>query len=853
MSVYNRKMFVNAPERMKLNSRGTGITSGLVPIQKPKRGLVNEPGSYAGEDKQDELNSVLSGIMADVNMAQLEPYRATFEKMYRDMLPEKQEGFFSRNAPALLNFFASLAAQAEGGKPLTGGESGPFLSTLSKIAQAAPALSGIKPAPDYDEQAKALAGQDTISLFKDMLAAELTKKPEEKKTTVLGKGEILVDDGGETIATGGLDYELKEVDGNLLMTYQDPNNESNIITKNVFKRVDIDPDSKVIKLGPNEVAYFAGQTFYGKDTPNLIKSSSNQEIGYFDENDNYVVIKEAIPKEVEQEIIIPKGSILMNRDTEEVIFDNSQIQQEVVVPAGGVLYNKETGAVIYDNSKEDASKKQLIKVPPGTTVIDNEGETVFTAPDTKDQTKTIKVSAGDTVIDQQGNIIFEAPDEPEFINVPNNVRVVRKEKDGSLTTVLEAQDNIPKAATSTAGERNVNKAFDQLLGQSKVNNQAVEFIKQTIPQLIGVFDSMNTDTPFSQVDVDALKAAYQVLNLQSELKTEPTADELLALDEQKISLENTSKNIVARNEFYNTNYTSGFNNLSNIDRAYSLIDSSISGSVQGLRQNLATLFDTFPVLKNFRGFDLVNKFIGSNTSLASTETLNSINKMFTLLKADFFPGNLNAQEISILEQSVAQLINSKEGQKLIMELGREKALLDMMPKQLMDEFLNTGKITYNGEVVFSADFTNQGTLKINDQARAQREINKIMEQEMIAGQGKFTERINKLTNIDSTYTIEELENLPASRKIFNSPNGVTYRLVDEYGSGDGNFGVIGYANENGEFFQPDGSVFRGNDGEIYKFAPNSPVYGLRLYKENDVQANNGNVTMELFDLYSFRK
>jgi hypothetical protein len=851
MSVYNRKMFVNAPQRLKINSRGTGITSGLVPIQKPKRGLVNEPGSYSGEDRQDELNSMLSGIMADVNMAQLEPYRATFEKMYRGMLPQEQEGFFSRNAPALLNFFAQLAAQAEGGKPLTGGESGPFLSTLSKIAQAAPALSDIKPAPDYDEQAKALAGQDTISLFKDMIAAELTK--EEGKQTVLGKGEKLVDASGETIATGALDYDLKEVDGNLIMTYADPNNEKNIISKNVFKQVDIDPDSKVIKLGPNEVAFFGGKKFYGKDTPNLIKSSSNQEVGYFDENNNYVVVKEAVPKEVEKEIVIPRGAVLTNRETGDVIFDNSQIEQEVIVPAGGVFYNKETGDVIYDNSKEDASKKQLIKVPPGTTVIDNEGETVFTAPDTKDQTKTIKVSAGDTVIDQKGNIIFEAPDEPEFINVPNNVRVVRKEKDGTLTTVLEAQDNIPKVAKTTEGERSVNTAFDQLLGQSKVDNQAVEFIKQTIPQLIGVFDSMNTDTPFSQVDVDALKAAYQVLNLQSELKTEPTADELLALDEQKISLENTSKNIMTRNEFYNTNYTSGFNNLSNIDRALPLIDSSISGSVQGLRQNLATLFDTFPVLKNFRGFDLVNKFIGSNTSLASTETLNSINQMFTLLKADFFPGNLNAQEISILQQSVAQLINSKEGQKLIMELGREKALLDMMPKQLMDEFLNTGKITYNGEVVFSADFTNQGTLKINDQARAQREINKIMEQELIAGQGKFTERINKLTNIDSAYTIEELENLPASRKVFTTPNGVTYRLVDEYGSGNGNFGIIGYANENGEFFQPDGSAFRGSAGEIYKFTPNSPVYGLRLYKEDDVQANNGIVAMELFDLYSFRK
>jgi hypothetical protein len=845
MSVYNRKMFVNAPQRMKLNSRGTGITSGLVPIQKPKRGLVNEPGSYSGEDRQDELNSMLSGIMADVNMAQLEPYRATFEKMYRGMLPQEQEGFFSRNAPALLNFFAQLAAQAEGGKPLTGGESGPFLSTLSKIAQAAPALSDIKPAPDYDEQAKALAGQDTISLFKDMISAELTK--EEGKQTVLAPGETLVDSQGKEIASGGIDIKTEVVDGNLFAIYPNPNDKTKFIREQVYKKVAIDPDSKVIKLGPNDVAYFGGETFYGKDTPNLIKSSSNQEVGYFDENNNYVVVKEAVPKEVEKEIVIPRGAVLTNRETGDVIFDNSQIEQEVTVPAGGVLLNKETNEIIFDNSKESESKKQLIKVPPGTTVINNEGETVFTAPDTKDQTKTIKVSAGDTVIDQQGNIIFEAPDEPEFINVPNNVRVVRKEKDGTLTTVLEAQDNIPKAAKTTETERSVNTAFDQLLGQSKVDNQAAEFIKQTMPRLASVFDSMDMSTPFNEVDIDALKSAYQVLNLESDLKSEPTASELLDIEEQKISLENTSKNIQIRNDLYNTNYTSGFNNLSNIDRALPLIDASISGTAQGLRQNLATLFDTFPVLKNFTGFDLVNKFIGDNTSLATTETLNSINKMFTLLKADFFPGNLNAQEISILEQSVAQLINSKEGQKLIMELGREKALMDMMPKQLMDEFLNTGKLIYNGEEVFSADFTNQGTLNINDQARAQREINKIMEQEMIAGQGKFTERINALTNIDSAYTIQELENLPAARKVFTTPNDVTYNLVDEYGSGDGNFGVVGYANENGKFILPNGDEF------AHTFAPNSPVYGLKLYKDNDLQANNGNVRMELFDLYSFRK
>ena len=46
MSVYNRKMFVNAPQRMKINSRGTGITSGLVPVMKAKEGLFADSEEY---------------------------------------------------------------------------------------------------------------------------------------------------------------------------------------------------------------------------------------------------------------------------------------------------------------------------------------------------------------------------------------------------------------------------------------------------------------------------------------------------------------------------------------------------------------------------------------------------------------------------------------------------------------------------------------------------------------------------------------------------------------------------------------------------------------------------------------
>ena len=841
MAVYNRQMFVNAPQQMKLNSRGTGITSGLVPM-KPKRGLVNEPGSYAGEDKNDELMSIISTMMADQNMAQLQPYQETFEKLYKNVLPSGGSNF-QRNAPALLDFFSRLAAAGQGGQPLTGGESGPFLDTLSRIATATPALANITPAPDMDEKAKQLAAQDTIGLFKDMVSAELTKKEDEG--TVLGKGDKLVDSDGVTIATGGLDYELNEVDGNLIMSYQDPNNSDNIITKNVFKQIEINPDSKVIKLAPNEMAFYGGQTFYGKDTPNLIKSSSNQEIGYYDADNKYVVVKEAIPKEVEKEIIIPKGSILLNKDTEAVIYDNSQIEKEVTVPAGAVYLNKETNEVLFDNSKESESKKQLIKVPPGTTVIDNNGETVFTAPDTKDETKTIKVKSGDTVIDQKGNIIFEAPEEPEYINVPNNVRVVQM-KDGVATTIVEAVDNTVKKDRSTEGERNVDAAFDGLLGQNKVNNPSVDFIKDSIPQLASVFDNMNMDTPFTDVDIDALKGAYKVLSLESDLRTEPTAQELGQIEEDRINLENQVTNINNTRDLYNANYVSGSAKLQDVNKAMPLIDESISGAFQQTRQNLATIFDTFPVLKNSKFYDVVNEFIGDDTNLASTETLSSINNLFTLLNAEFFKGNLNQQEINILQGSVPQLILSKTGQKLILDIAQDKALVDMLPKQLYDEFLASGKLEYNGKVIFEAEKDGQGRVSISDQSFAQNEIFKIVEQVKAESDGKFTDRINALSSVNSPYSIQGLENLPANRKVYtDTTTGTSYNIVEEFTSKDKNFGIMGYANEDGKFIKPDGSE------STATFAPNSPVYGLKLYKNKDVQ-EYGQVKIKLFDLYAFR-
>ena len=157
MTLYNRRMFTNVPEKMKINSRGTGITSGLVPIKPIK---MEKGGSV---------------------------YDRLYE-IYSDAIPQ-EKGFFSQNAPALLNFFSALAQQGAGGQPATGQQQSPFISTLGAIAQAAPALGDIKP---YTDQAKLLAAEKAAEFEVDAELEALTKDAPELKNTKIIQREVEV-------------------------------------------------------------------------------------------------------------------------------------------------------------------------------------------------------------------------------------------------------------------------------------------------------------------------------------------------------------------------------------------------------------------------------------------------------------------------------------------------------------------------------------------------------------------------------------------------------------------------------------------------------------------------------------
>jgi hypothetical protein len=130
---------------MRTNSRGVGITSGLVPVIK-----ANE-GKFIDSEEYKKLKAIAEQIVP------------------------QQQGFFARNAPALFDFFTRVSEAGEGGKPLIEGAGGlnqsPAGRLFTGLASAAPALGNIKP---YEDQAGKLAAS---KLF-DIEAERMTQQDE---------------------------------------------------------------------------------------------------------------------------------------------------------------------------------------------------------------------------------------------------------------------------------------------------------------------------------------------------------------------------------------------------------------------------------------------------------------------------------------------------------------------------------------------------------------------------------------------------------------------------------------------------------------------------------------------------
>jgi len=127
MSVLKRRMFNRGG---MVTSRGTGITSGLAT---PKRGYVDGPGSYNGQNNNMTLPEATERkTLEDFQKGS----KTLLDNIYEPRPPENR---LRSASPALLQFFGSLAA----GKSLQGGFGGALEILGQSLQESAPAFQQV--------------------------------------------------------------------------------------------------------------------------------------------------------------------------------------------------------------------------------------------------------------------------------------------------------------------------------------------------------------------------------------------------------------------------------------------------------------------------------------------------------------------------------------------------------------------------------------------------------------------------------------------------------------------------------------------------------------------------------------
>ena len=127
MSVLKRRMFNRGG---MVTSRGTGITSGLAT---PKRGYVDGPGSYNGQNNNMTLPEATERrTLLDFQRES----KSLLDNIYEPRPPENR---LRSASPALMQFFGSLAA----GKSLQGGFGGALEILGQSLQDSAPAFQQV--------------------------------------------------------------------------------------------------------------------------------------------------------------------------------------------------------------------------------------------------------------------------------------------------------------------------------------------------------------------------------------------------------------------------------------------------------------------------------------------------------------------------------------------------------------------------------------------------------------------------------------------------------------------------------------------------------------------------------------
>ena len=784
MAIYNRKMFVNTPERMKLNSRGTGITSGLVPVVKANQGL------FADSEDYNKLYELAQQITPD------------------------QKGFFSRNAPALFDFFQRLGASAAGGQPAVDGQTmSPILRTLTDLSQAAPALANIKP---YQDPAATLAASKLFEIEANKMATaskgfEIEDIIQKEKEDGSGMMNIAVGtkDGvfhQEEIGDAFIEPNLVDVNGVLYLYNQFAGEGEDKLTElantNKDKGFNI---NKIIKVenAAGEVSYSA--------------------VGVENGNFKQVAITGAVPDENGQ-ITINNQVFKLNKETneyEQILDARDEVQGEFIGIQEALVDDKSVfvGLVMKDGN---ITSQILEGITPNSKGQITVGDTVYeknpnnqkwekVIDESKPSIKQIVEGVGEnnepiyTAIIEDSTV--DGGIREEVLNVKPNDKnqlvvgdtVYEQNDTGEWKKIIDESKPQTYQIGNVIVERNDAGNYDVVFTGEKeptAFSEKMDFLKtnltgQTNPE---------TNAPYTNEEITNLQVSY-ILNARKTGLSKDDELELLQNTEDEKLLAKIAEGTI---ESIQKNTKSAAQNNKKIAAALNLIDDSITNR---------TFYNSRNIVANFKN-DFPNVFASlpsgvreafdlfADGTAPSSDALIALHNQFTLDTASggAIPGNFNQAEFASVRESNTLPFFSAESQKFILTLNKVDNEIQVASGDMLNTFLQTGKI--DGKEMRP---TEAAAYILEKEADAYRQYESSEE---------FKDGIRQLNSQGEVLSDQQFKDIDSV-----TINNDTYQVADLYEKGDLFF--VTYSDKDGMF-----KSLKGNDQEGVE--PNQPIYGINL-------------------------
>ena len=347
MAVLNRKLFNRGGP---VSSRGVGITSGLVPVQKFQEG-----------GKVSKLEA-LSPFLLDLGGRLL-------------------------GGTSLTGSFGEIAGQALSG-------SSPLLSE---------GLKTYREGQKVDDDRQIIKGADGYQYYADtgervLPNVVIPEKEKEPKYTTVKPGEALYKDGELVVERMNVekDKKLYNLKPNSVLFDSNGNEIARGLDKSDTTVYKLNPGQKVFDINGKEIAY------YEQKDDDIIKLNPGQKA--FDRDGNVLFESPALSKEP-QIFKLSQGQKAFDAQGNEIASvaakEPKPIDTTITVSPGSKIFDKETGTVIFDNPT-NAPQQKIYKAQPGTTLIDGNGNVIYEAPEQKEY---FKLKAGESIYDQNGNVI----------------------------------------------------------------------------------------------------------------------------------------------------------------------------------------------------------------------------------------------------------------------------------------------------------------------------------------------------------------------------------------------------------------------------------------------------------------